>query len=1023
MMELPFGLRHAIESGECVLFLGAGIGAHLKDSQGRTAPDGPTMAKELAEYFAIDTGGEFELSKIAQIVEIRKGRTELETFLQKRLNDLKPDESLQWLFSLRWKSIYTTNYDNGIQRAYELISKPPQKPITITLTSEIVPYDLRLEVPVYHLHGALFGPSMLKIVITEEDYTTFRSHRTMLYAILKKDFATSNILYIGYSNKDYNWKLILSEISIEFFPSKMPQSYRVAPETTSIENEILKSKGIETIPMSYQDFQQIASQVIAEATINIDQMKKMRSGLPTDFTEFFDKNPAAVMRLLGSWTYVNQAPFGEKPNVRDFLRGDRPNWALVASKQHFERDIEEQAYDDLLDYATSPEKKVRVDIILGPAGYGVTTLMMSLAAKLIDDRAGAVFMLKAGSAVIEGDVEYASSLFSDKPLFIFVNNAADFSANLYTVINRLRESGNGAMFVLGERLNEWREWHGKLVGKEFLLESLSDPEINRLLECLEKHGELGVLENMSKDMQRSVIKQKHGKELLVTMREATEGKSFDSILEDEYRSIKDTVSRHLYLTVCCFHQHGACVRDTLLSELIGISLSDIYSFTGKATEGVVIYDCIDEAKGIYCARARHRIIAAVVWERCGDKEDCEMLLQSALSALNLKYRVDREAFDYFIRSDRTVDSLRSLDSRTKFFETACRKDPANPYVRQHYARMLSRDEKPELALSQVEEGLRMNRNIRVLHHTKGVVLMQQALSIESVEIARRWLAQSEDSFWQCLRMSPRDEYAYQGLSQLYLGWAKRAPSDDEATEYVLKAEAIIADGLKEVRVREGLWIESSNIQKLLGDEPSRLQALEKAVQANPNSIVSRYLLGRAYLNNDRPDKTIDILDFVVKNYPDEFRCFIEYALAFVKLGEPYNKAIAILKISTLYGLSDTRFIATLGGMLFMDGNFSEAQEIFAHTLRHDFTASELHQIQFRPPDPRNPSNHIRINGKVRVVKAGYAIIESAGYPSFFCPGSKFGGVLMETGLEVTFEPAFNAKGAVADRPKIINTSS
>ena len=45
-----------------------------------------------------------------------------------------------------------------------------------------------------------------------------------------------------------------------------------------------------------------------------------------------------------------------------------------------------------------------------------------------------------------------------------------------------------------------------------------------------------------------------------------------------------------------------------------------------------------------------------------------------------------------------------------------------------------------------------------------------------------------------------------------------------------------------------------------------------------------------------------------------------------ELGEPYSKPIALLKLSTLYGLSDPRFIATLGGMLFLDGEFTEAEE-------------------------------------------------------------------------------------------------
>ncbi len=1017
MIELPIGLRHALESGECVLFVGSGIGDHLLDPEGKAAPDSASLAKELGEYFSIDAKDADDLAKISEIVELRKGRTELETFLHKRLCNLEPDKTFQWLFSLRWRAIFTTNYDNGIQRAYELSASPPQKPVTITLTSDIVNFDLRFEVPIYHLHGALFAPSKPKILITEEDYIRFREHRKMLFEMLKKEFATSNILYIGYSNRDPNWKTVLAEIASEFYPSKMPVSYRIAPQTDSIESEILKAKNIETIHMSYQDFYENASAALSESKVDPDLLKRIRVDLPSDLLSAFDKNPAAVSRLLSSWSYVNQAPFSDDPNVHSFLRGDQANWALVGSRQHFERDVEEEIYDDLLDYATSSTKTQRVNIILGPAGYGVTTLLMSLAARLAQERAGIMFMLKPGNSVLEGDVEFASSLFPDNPFF-FVNNAADHSIILHSLVHRLREKGRSAMFILGERLNEWRQGHGKLRGKEFLIDSLSDSEINRLLDCLAKHCELNKLEPLSRELQFNAIKQKHGKELLVAMREATEGRSFDAILEDEYRGIGDDLSRRLYLSVCCFHQHGAYIRDTLLAQLMEIPLQEMYKATGDATEGVVIYYCIDERKGSYAARSRHRTIAAIVWERCGEPADRDNLVQSSLSALNLNYKADKDAFEYFIRSDRVVNSIRSLEGKIRFFETACKKDPDSPYVRQHYARMLSREDKANLALGQIEEALKMKRSYRVLHHTKGMILKQLALNIESNELARRRLVQSEASFRQGLSMYAKDEYSYQGLSQLYLGWAKRAPTQEEAAEYISKAEEIINEGLKIVPVRYGLWIESSNVQQLLGNEPSRVRALEKAVRDSPGSIVSTYLLGRAYRKVNLPQKTVDVLEPVIKNHHDEFRVFVEYAIALVSLKKPYKEAIAVLRLSTLYGLSDPRFIATLGGILFMDEQFSEANEVFAESSRRDFTATELNTIQFRPPIPDILQEPLRIKGKVMVVKAGYALIESASYPRFLCPGSKFGGIFMEPGLEVTFELAFTAKGPVADRPRI-----
>jgi hypothetical protein len=95
MPDLPLGLRHALESGQCVLFLGAGIGAHLLEANGNPAPDGSTLAREMAAHFGIDDDGTSDLSKISEFVEITKGRLEAETFVRKRLGGLEPDEHFQ----------------------------------------------------------------------------------------------------------------------------------------------------------------------------------------------------------------------------------------------------------------------------------------------------------------------------------------------------------------------------------------------------------------------------------------------------------------------------------------------------------------------------------------------------------------------------------------------------------------------------------------------------------------------------------------------------------------------------------------------------------------------------------------------------------------------------------------------------------------------------------------------------------------------------------------------------------------
>jgi tetratricopeptide (TPR) repeat protein len=1012
--EIPLGLRQAIEAGDCVLFIGAGIGRHLwRDAL--QAPDGRTLATELAAQFKIDIGASSNLAKVSQIIEIRKGRTELETFLKKRLCGLKPDDALRWICTVRWKAIYTTNYDDGIEQGYSETAAPPQTPVPIASTAALVAFDRRFQVPVYYLHGRLCGPERPHIIITESDYAEFRKQRQMMFEVLKLEFATSTFLYIGYSNEDPNWKMLLEELRSEFYPSQLPQSYRIAPTTDVLDEEILRAKNIDTIACSYEDFQKSAALALVDSKVPADALSRLQASVPTELLPAFERNPAAVARLLNSWEYVNQAPFTTAPNVRDFFRGDKANWGLIAKKVPFERDLEEEVYASLLDYATGSAKRPSTKVVLAPAGYGTSTFLRTLAARLVDDRAGAVFMHKEGMPLVLGDVEFATSLFPTDCPFFLIDNAADHENSIYDTIHHLRDLDKPALFLLGERLNEWRyARRGRAPGREFVIEPLSDPEITRLLTCLEVHNELNALKDLSPELRIAAIKQNYQQELLVTLREATEGKAFDAILEDEFRSIPTELGRSLYLVVCCFYQHGALIRDLLIAEILKVPLSRIYSATSEATTGVVRFEEIDPSYGHYAARARHRKIAAVVWERCAEVGEREQMVITALSSMNLNYRTDVKAFEDFVRSDRLVDSIRTLDGRIRFFEQACRKDPLSPYVRQHFARMLARSNQFSLALGQIDEGLKINSQIRVLHHTKGLILHQLAMTTESREISRRRLVQSEDEFQLCIRANNKDEYAYQGLATLYVDWAERIEDPAESTDYLAKAEAVINDGLRHVRVRDALWIVSSRIQGILGNGPEHMKALVKAASESSNGIVAKLLLGRAYREAGDPKRAVEILKRVIEAHTDEFRVCVECARAMEAMGESYSKCIALLRLSTLYGLSDPRFVGTLGGMLFLNGDFSAAEEIFSQSYKREFPAPEASYIQFRPRDPATLTAPLRLIGKVATVKAGYAFIDVSGYPSFFCPGSKFGGIVMKPGLQVQFEPVFSSKGQVAD---------
>lgn len=1008
-MDLPMGLVAALESGECVLFLGAGVGYNLLKPDGSHLPDGEALAKSLANKFHIDVDEHPRLDQVAEVVELRRDRARLIAHLDQELSGFEPDESYKWLASLTWRAIFTTNYDRGIERAYELVADTTQNPVVIATNSETRTWDPRFEVPVFHLHGSLSSPDAKQaILITEQDYSRFRERRRMLFEQLRISYATTPILYVGYSHRDPNWRIVTGELRAEFEPNRPPQSYRLVPQTPSLDREILEGQGVTTVDGNLADLCGAVRSRIGDVRVDPRGLEALAANVPGDLLDLFHTSPAAVSGLLNSWTYVNQADFGAPPNTHAFHRGDRANWALIGQGLNFQRDLEEPLVDDLVDFATDPAPRVRSQIVLGPAGFGISTLLMAVAAWFAQNKVGTTLYLRPGASPLPADVEFAARNLPS-PIVFCVDNAADYEyelANIHDLLARLKIP---AYLLLGERLNEWRQCRPTLRPRELMLQPLSDTEILRLIDSLNKAGSLGKLADLDPDLRFSTIKIRNQQQLLVTMREATEGKAFDAIIEDEYRSILDDAAKDAYGLVCAFSRVRALLRDSLCAETLGLPLTELFGLLTISLEGLVEWETIDEARGIEALRARHQVIADIVWNRCLDRSTYERLLLAAVDSLNLTFNADAKAFESFTRDVDAVDNLRSFEAKTRFFELACKKDPLNGYVRQHYGRMLSRENRPELALSQIDKALELSPKARAIHHTRGVILRQMALESPSIEVGRRRLAQSEDAFEGALRNNPRDEYSYQSLAELFLQWAKKSDDLQESIDYLNRAQAVVFRGLRQVRQREGLYLVSARIAQEIGDGPARLSALRQALEAAPTSAVVRYVLGSALQREGKFDEAIRVLLEGLKQGPDDPFLALALALAYHEAGRDYAESVAVLYIARMKGARDPVFVATFGGMLVMDGQFGDAEDVWQRAEEQNFTFADANRVAFRPhPGMTRP----HLTGRVSSVRAGYAFVDVPGMPDFFWPGAQFGGSTPTLNQAVTFEPGFSARGPV-----------
>jgi tetratricopeptide (TPR) repeat protein len=1012
------------EKGECVLFIGAGIGIHYKDGQGEPLPNVQGLADELVEHFDELKIPKGDLPRVAQLVELRSTRGELDAFIKKRFANVQPDAHIQWLTTFRWRSIYTTNYDMGLEKAYEINGHPPQNPVPISITANMRYTDTQVDVPIFHLHGTPYNPCPSAIVVTELDYTHYKEHRQMVWNRLKNDSAVSTILYVGYSGRDPNWKLIIEEMAQDFKPSKPPISFKVDPYADEIDIEVDKEvRRIETLVISLADFHALVEKEIGDYRPAPDTLNKLRNSVPQHLREHYDKAPAPMLRLLDSWSYVNGEDMSSAPNVEEFLNGFSANWQLVAQNRRFIRDVEAELLDHVLEFSAGANPRSTVFALLGPAGYGITTISMAIAVKIVQEKWGTVFALRQGKDLKEGDISYASSLFPDFPCYFIIDQAKEQAPRIQNALAQQRSVQRNSLFIIAERRNEWLSANPGFHTEDFDVEPLSDAEINRLLDFLTQEDALGDLGPLDRPYQFDIVKKKHEQQLLVAMREATagDGVGFDTIIETEFRGVdegvNDSVARELYLLVCCFYQHGILIRDQLIGDILNSELSDLYQKLGTSLDGMIEYVETSKDRGLFALRARHRTIAEIVWKKCGSQVRKEHLLQRSMEKMNLIYDLDRTVFDLFVMSDEIVATFSTFKGKVTFFETAARRAPNNVFVLQHFARMLLHEGQLKLALNQIDEAIGKSkpRVIRPLHHTRGMIMEELAMTEENIELARKYLAHSEREFRICIGEKEADDYGHTGLAELLLRWAKRnGISTAEGSEYLEKSEKVIAEGLKVVSDKSRLLIVSAKIQKELGNRPEWLSKLRQAVESSTGNEISRYLLGRAYREENKPDMAMQVLEPVIRNDFGNVRAYIEYTRAMLDAGESLNKCIATLAQCRLDGEFDAAYIGLFGGLLFLDNRFADAKKLWDDAKERNFSYLERKKKQFLPHDPADRSKPLRLSGSIQVIKQGWVLLQPESGPMVIATMTWVGGSPLKGGDKVDFDITFSAKGAFAE---------
>jgi hypothetical protein len=248
-----------IKKGECVLFLGAAIHAPPPADSDFVYPDAkrPLLAHELTERLAADCGfcKEFpqdqypadyplNLQRVTSWADMPDGggRSHLVDMLGELLEVGKePSPALLALAHLPFRVIVTTNYDSLIDQAFRAAALPngaKKKPRVLAYEAEqhakakvIVDEPTEEQPLLFYIHGNLEQRD--NIVITAEDYIrfigrmTFKDQYHPIPQWIRMKIQQWPTLFIGYSLRDYNLRLLFETLRWGLDESFVPMSVSV----------------------------------------------------------------------------------------------------------------------------------------------------------------------------------------------------------------------------------------------------------------------------------------------------------------------------------------------------------------------------------------------------------------------------------------------------------------------------------------------------------------------------------------------------------------------------------------------------------------------------------------------------------------------------------------------------------------------------------------------------------------------------------------------------------------------------
>jgi tetratricopeptide (TPR) repeat protein len=904
--NLPGWIVDKIQSGDAVLFLGAGAIKGAVGRNGSSALSANELKDKLSDRFLSGKQKDKSLVQVADYAKYESSIPEVQCFIKSLFEELEPADFHFIIPTFRWRAIITTNYDLVIERTYDksrdrlqnlaVIIRDGDKFLDKTRDPRTVPY--------LKLHGCInvCNDTGLPLILGSEEYAKYSFNRKRLFQHFAEWGRECPIIFCGYNIGDPNIQTILFDLSD--ININRPQYVIANPSLNEFDMRMWAARRFNPIRCGFKEFlETIDSEIPKHSRDLISPTFNQNNSIARFLINSSSSPSIQLLRYIDAeleHIWPGMAVSSRTP--KDYYRGLNDSWGPYSLGLDIRRKITDDIISDVI--LDSPPNNVHVSLVKGFAGSGKSAVLRRFAWDAANHFDALVFWLKEGAVTRQNLIKEIFELTGKRVTFVIEDVVRD-TEDIVKLIDFSNRQGIKINIVMGARSNEWNLYCDDIARKvdnEYELRNLSEKEIDELIGKLDKHNCLGEMKNKTLVERHNYFKLTADRQLLVALHEATLGKPLEDILLDEYNNITPLEAQILYLDICSLDRFGVGVRAGLISRVSEIRFEDFNERLFKPLEHVVrtVFDSKDRD---YLYKTRHPKISEIVFS-LGLPTSRERVAQIVrmIKCLNVDYYTDRIAFGEIIKGKLISELFSDRAFAEEIFKAALESSASKSHI--YHQKAVFELHHPNGDLNKALEAIKKTDNDGEnysIEHTKALILKKMAQNSIS-DIEKEVYRNNVKTILQKQVNIVNTSHSINTLAEVYLDEINErllSLSGEEVNidplsqrvllELVHKVEDLIRNGLNRFPSDSYLLSTEAKLTEILENKEKAYKILEKAFNSNPSSGYLAVRLSKYYFHKGEVELSLTFLRKCLDENPSCREVHLQLALILILSNEENHK--------------------------------------------------------------------------------------------------------------------------------------